>query len=253
MKTPLPHLLFVVTVLTAGCDSSPSPKPPNAMSEVSTWNETTREELRESLRDRILGEVRLAKSDHNEIIETCREVYIADGCPEEERETFVRYATNELKSAAARHSAAQAEWPAETDCDRLDRVEAVLRGRGILLWQVSPCCDTCTGGELPDRIDEIKQRHPAFRDQVRGYAFFIDQNMPDMLAEGTHISIYLAYGWFSPDDSNVAPDAYEKNALKIAREVCDCLREHGFEPDWDGSLSKKVGISLNWQRRTMLK
>ena len=127
-------------------------------------------------------------------------------------------------------------WPPETDCDRLDRVEETLRGRGILLWQVSPCCDTCTGGELPDRIDEIDRRYPGFRDRVRGYAFFIDQNMADMLAEDTQVSVYLAYGWFSPDDSTVAPEVYESKALGIAREVCDCLREHGFEPDWDGSL-----------------
>jgi hypothetical protein len=222
------------------------------MSEDSTWNDTTRGKLRERLRTLVLGEVRLANSDHDDIIQICREVYIEDECPEDEWGMFVRFATDELEKAATRHSTEQAMWPRETDCDRLDRVEALLRERGVLLWQVSPCCDTCTGSELPDRIDEIDRRHPGFRNRVRGYTFFIDQNMADMLTEDTHVSVYLGYGWFSPDDSSVAPEVYKRNALGIAREVCDCLREHGFEPDWDGSFSKKIGVSLNWQRRTML-
>ncbi len=222
------------------------------MSENSTWNDTTRQDLRENLRNRVLGELRLAKRHHDDIIQFCREVYIDDDCPEDEREAFIRFASDELEKAATKHSMEQAAWPCETDCDRLDCVETTMRGRGILLWQVSPCCDTCTGSELPDRIEEIELRHPGFRDRVRGYAFFIDQNMPDMLAEDIHISVYLAYGWFSHDGSSVDPEVYEANALEIARELCDCPREHGFEPNWDGSFSKKIGVSLSWQRRTML-
>ena len=222
------------------------------MSEDSTWNDTMREVLRESLRNRVVGEVRLAKSNHDDIIQLCREVYIDDECPQNERDVFIRFAKDELEKVATRHSMEQTAWPLQTDCDRLDRVEVTLRERGILLWQVSPCCDSCTGGELPDRIDEIERRHPGFRDRIRGYAFFIDQNMADMLADDIRISVYLAYGWHSPNGSSVAPDVYEMKALGIARDICDCLREHGFEPNWDGSLSKKIGVSLNWQRRTLL-
>ncbi|MBN2477440.1 MAG: hypothetical protein JXB62_22735 [Pirellulales bacterium] len=257
MKIAVKCLPIAVALLTAGCGSpqspmSQTPTTPNTMTEDSTWNDTTRSDLREALRNHVVGELRLANSDHDEIIQACREVYIEDECPEDEWESFVRFATEELRKADSAHSAAQATWPRETDCDRLDHVEATLRDRGILLWQVSPCCDTCTFGELPDRIDEIDRRYPGFRGNVRGYAFFIDQNMADMLATDTDISVYLAYGWFSQDDSSVAPEVYKQNALGIAREVCDCLREHGFKPNWDGSFSNKIGVSLNWQRRTML-
>lgn len=222
------------------------------MIESQAWNDNTREDLRETLRIQVLGEVRLANSNHDDILQSCREAYIEDECPEDEWDIFIRFAADELKQAYARLSAEQEAWPRETDCDRLDRVEADLRDRGILLWQVSPCCDTCTGSELPERIDEIDKRHPGFRERVRGYAFFIDQNMPEMLAESSQLSVYLAYGWFSPNDSDVAADVYESNALGIAREICNCLREHGFDPDWNGDFSKKIGVSLNWQRRTML-
>lgn len=247
----------IVLLLTAGYGGQQLPTPktpltPNTMPQDSEWNDTTRSELRETLRNFIVGEVRLAKSSHDDIIQTCREVYIEDGCPMEECESFVRFASDELKKAEAEHLAAKATWPPETDCDRLDDVEATLRDRGILLWQVSPCCDSCTVGELPDRIEVLEQRYPGFRNKMRGYAFFIDQNMADMLAEDTAVSVYLGYGWLSEDESSVAPDVYERNALDIAREVCDCLHEHGIEPNWDGSFSKKIGISLNWRRRTML-
>ncbi|MBA4032629.1 MAG: hypothetical protein C0478_17315 [Planctomyces sp.] len=245
--------MIIGAVLTTGCGNSQSPTSPIAMSEDPTWNDTAREELRESLRRCILGELRLAKREHDDIIQSCQEVYIDDQCPEDEQETFIGFAKDELKRVAGEHLIGQAVWPPETDCERLDRVEAKLRDQGILLWQVSPCCDTCTSSELPDRIDEIERRHPGFRNRVRGYAFYIDQNMPDMLADDNHISVYMAYGCLSADESSNDPDAYEAKALGIAREVCDCLREHGFEPDWDGSFSRKIGVSLNWQRRTMLK
>jgi hypothetical protein len=101
-----------------------------------------------------------------------------------------------------------------------------------------------------DRIGIVERRYPGFH--ARGYAFFIDQNMPEMLADSTRLSIYLAYGWLSPDDSRVAPDAYAEAALGIAREVCECLSDEGFEVAWDGTLSHKIGISLDWQRRTAL-
>jgi hypothetical protein len=98
----------------------------------------------------------------------------------------------------------------------------------------------------------IDERDPSFRGRVRGYSFFIDQNLPENLAEDSNISVYLAYGWLSKDESEVADEVYQKNALGIGREVCECLRDEGFEANWDGNLSRKIGLSLNWQRRTML-
>jgi hypothetical protein len=222
------------------------------MDNEQVWNDESRENLRATLRWVVLGELRLARRDREAILEVCREVYIQDECPECEWDTFIQFATDQLNRVANEIASEKAKWPAKTDCDRLDRVERALRERGILLWQVSPCCDTCTCGEISDRIDVINRRHPGFRDRIRGYAFFIDQNMPEMLSDGTELSVYLGYGWLSPDNKEVPPKAYEKNALGIAHEVCNCLRDEGFETDWDGTLARKIGLSLNWQRRTML-
>jgi len=217
------------------------------------WNDEAREALKNSIRSMILGEIRLSKLEPEEILENCREVHIEESCPESERDEFIRFSAEELSRAQKRHAAEQADWPEQTGCDRLDRVEATLRDRAILFWQASPCCDTCSVGELPARIKMIDARHPGFCDRVRGYAFFIEQNMPESLAATTRLSVYFAYGWFSPDRKDVPPDEYEKHALAIAREVCAALRDEGFEVDWDGNFTSKFGISLDWRRRTALK
>lgn len=138
----------------------------------SIWNQETRDDLRKTLQWVILGELRLAKRRHKDILALCREVYIQDTCPENEWDSFDRFSAEELQRVTSRLDSEKSEWPESTDCDRLDRVENTLRERGILLWQASPCCDTCTGGELPDRIKAIEKRHPGFRDKLRGYAFF---------------------------------------------------------------------------------
>jgi hypothetical protein len=222
------------------------------MGNEQAWSDESQENLRETLRCLILGELRLARRNHEEILDTCREVYIQDECPEREWDMWIEFVTDELNRAATLLASEKATWPEVTDCDRLDRVEVALRERGILLWQVSPCCDSCTWGELAARIDVINRRHPGFRDRIRGYAFFIDQNMPEGLSDSTELTVYIGYGWFSPDNKEVAPESYVKNALVIAREVCECLRDEGFEANWDGSFARKIGVSLSWQRRTML-
>ncbi|MHC5537129.1 DUF6891 domain-containing protein [Singulisphaera rosea] len=222
------------------------------MADEPVWNDESRNELRETLRNAILGDLRLAKLDREQILQNCDEVYIQEESPEPERESLLQYAADELSRIAAQLESEAATWPEETDCDRLDRVESDLRDRGILLWQASPCCDTCTHSEISDRIDVIDDRDPGFANRVRGYSFFIDQNLPEYLAENTKLSVYLGYGWISPDDSEVAQEVYQSNALAIGREVCECLKVNNIKLDWDGKLSQKIRVSLNWQRRTML-
>jgi hypothetical protein len=119
------------------------------MSGEKTWNDELREKLRRSLRSVIVGELRLAKRGDEDIFEICRDAYINEECPERERDEFMQFAALELERTAAELASEQATWPSETDCDRLDRVETALRDRGIVLWQASPCCDTCTGANFP--------------------------------------------------------------------------------------------------------
>ena len=163
--------------------TSPSPSSPAPAERV--WDESSRKDLQDWIRNDIRGEVRLRSRDNDDILEKCFEAYIQDECPEEEWEIFQQIAKVELQKALEEYERDQETWPEETDCDRLDQVEKELRDKGILLWQVSPCCNSCSASELPDRIDEIDERFPGFRGVVRGYAFFHDQSMPDELADST--------------------------------------------------------------------
>ena len=221
------------------------------MSNEQVWDDNAREDLREQLRSSIRGELRLAKRDHEEILQNCGEVYIEDA-PESEKGEFNQFSAAELERAAAQLEAERHSWPEETECDRLDRVERALQEQGVMLWQASPCCDNCTRSEFGERMAVIEARDPSFRNRVRGYAFFIDQNLPESLADDSNLSIYLGYGWLSKEDGEVADEVYQKNALAIGHEVCKCLRDEEFEVNWDGNLSHKIGLSLNWQRRELL-
>lgn len=222
------------------------------MSEQPEWNEEQAESMREQIRYSILGEVRLNRRDEDELIEHFSYYLEDDEIPDHARPDFEKFIAEEVRETIARIAQGSIGWPAETDCERLDRVEESLREAGILFWQASPCCDNCTLGELQERIDVLEERYPGFEDELRGYSFFIDQNLPDNLAETTKISVYLAYGWIPDSDEEIPKDEYQALSLGIAREVCRHLQDEGFEVDWDGSISKKIGISLNWQRRERL-
>jgi hypothetical protein len=222
------------------------------MSEDEAWDDDARNRLFETLKRYILGEVRLARRTDEEIFENCRAVYIQDDCPDEEAFEFVNFASDELNVVKRGVESEMAGWPQETDCDRLDRVERALQERGIALWQASPCCDTCTMSEFRERIDIIESRCAGFRERLRGYSFFIDQNLPEQLAESRDISVYLAYGWVSPDGQDIEHDLYEQRALGIGRDVCAALHDEGFEPSWNGDFDKKILVSINWQRRSLL-
>lgn len=114
------------------------------MNKEQVWDDDTRLQPFERLRSTIIGELRVAKRVHKEILESSREVYIQDDCPENECDEFIQFAADEIKRGVTLLESEKATWPEETDCDRLDRVESTLRERGILLWQTSPCCNTCT-------------------------------------------------------------------------------------------------------------
>lgn len=224
--------------------------PAAAATPAESWNDEARDELRESLRAAVHGEIRLNRAEPATILQNCSEAYIEDQAPEAEWNDLRDFVSRQIRELGARFIQEQASWPAETDCDRMDQAEAELRHRGILLWQVAPCCDTCSNAELPDRIDVVEQRHPGLRQKLRGYAFFIDQHLPEMLAKSTTVSLYLAYGWIPPEGSDVADEEYAAQAVAIGQEIRTCLEQHDFEVEWNGELSRKIGLTLNWQRRT---
>jgi hypothetical protein len=223
------------------------------MTNDNQWDDTSRQNARESITRYIQGSLRLAKLQHEEIITNAFEIYVMDECPESEQAVFQNFARTELARLDHELGIEKVTWPAITDCDRLDAVQQSLLENNIVFWQASPCCDSCTMGEFEDRIKLLENHCPGIDDRIRGYAFFIDQNLPEYLSKSSTMAVYLAYGWISFDRNPVDEVTYNNKAIEIAHEVCDALNVEGFVTNWNGELSNKIMLRLNWQRRTLLK
>jgi hypothetical protein len=142
-------------------------------------------------------------------------------------------ATRLTETALAAHARAEQEWPAVTDCDRLDRAFAELEAAGIVARQDFSCCGTCGVGEI---LDEIEKVVASGRD-VRGYTFYHLQDT-ESAVEGH--GICLSYG---------AREHDELAALAIGREIVSTLQRHGFAPEWPGTWDKRISVPLDWKRR----
>ncbi|MEZ6003318.1 MAG: hypothetical protein R3F33_03930 [Planctomycetota bacterium] len=209
-------------------------------------------DLRADLRAVVWGEVRLNQLASDQIVEKAREIYLVDQCPPELEPGYVDYLQEQIQLATETLSQEQADWPAETDCDRLDAVEAELREKGILFWQVSPCCMSCSWGDVPLRIDFIESRFPGFRARIRGAAFFYDQSLAEELADNDEITLALAYGQYSQDEQPISEEAEERESVAIGHEVVSCLKRHRLKPEWTGNFDRKILVPVRWQRRTIV-
>jgi hypothetical protein len=138
-----------------------------------------------------------------------------------------------LDAALAAHSVEQASWGERTDCDRLDSAFAALERGGIVMRQNFSCCGTCGSAEI---WDEVKAFETGGR-RAYGYAFY---HMQDTESAVEGYGLYLNYG---------ACEEGEEPAIATGRAIVDELARHGLETDWDGTLDKRIGVSLDWKRR----
>jgi len=136
-----------------------------------------------------------------------------------------------LREALAEYARASADWPAVTDCDRLDAAFAALEEGGIVARQNFACCMSCGSAEIWDEM-EGEGTVP-----VRGYTFYHEQDT-EAAVEGN--GVYLAYG---------AVEEGEAASLVVAREVVARLEAAGLSPEWNGSIDRRIAVPLNWKRR----
>ncbi len=163
----------------------------------------------------------------DEIIDTALAYAEADG--DAQRVEAERATDAALKA----HASAQAEWPETTDCDRLDAAFAALEADGIISRQDFTCCGSCGAAEIWDHVQAAEGAGlPA-----RGYAFFHQQDT-ESAVEGD--GLYLNYG--SIEESAPA-------AVAIGHEIVAKLNAHGLQTDWSGSISERIGVSLDWKKR----
>jgi hypothetical protein len=139
----------------------------------------------------------------------------------------------EIGQAFADHFAAQATWPEITDCDRLDSAFQALNEGGIVAVHDFTCCQSCGLAEIGEEIGAAIRRGI----DVSGFVFYHQQDT-DNAAQGH--GLHLTYGHV---------DGGEINGIAIGRIVVSALNAAGLETEWNGTLGKRIGVHLAWQRR----
>lgn len=183
----------------------------------------------EELRTYISRDVKGGYAAYDEIVDNALEIVSGDY----DSEMMRPHAQRMFDEEVALHRAAEWEWPAVTDCDRLDEVFASLEARGIVCRQNFSCCGTCGSAEIWNEIKEATDAGLS----VRGYAFF---HMQDTHSAVDGYGLCLNYG---------AVEEGEQAALDVAREISRELETSSLKVDWDGTWQKRIAVKLDWMRR----
>lgn len=140
--------------------AAPASRPPPAMTSRSADQQV-------EVRDFVRRQVRDGFTPLDGIVASAPEMF-EDGEPEAIR----TLAATALREELALLETEQRGWPAETDCDRLDRAFAELERAGVVARQNFTCCQTCGHAEIGDEGDKLKA--PGGR--IRGYTFYHSQD-----------------------------------------------------------------------------
>lgn len=182
----------------------------------------------DDLRNYAVREVSAGFETRDEICDTVRNAY-------EDEATSVQLDRIPMMvdDAIVAHRRAQVTWPTITDCDRLDAAFAALEEQGIVARQNFTCCGTCGVAEIGD---EIAATEAAGR-PVDGYAFY---HMQDTESAVEGYGVYLNYGAVSEDDAA---------QVGVGHRIAEVARAAGLTVDWNGELSQRIKIELDWKRR----
>lgn len=124
----------------------------------------------------------------------------------------------------------QKQWSGPSDCDRLIQAFEVLRSNGVVCCENFSCCGNCGSHEVWEVI-EVAQ---SMGREIQGYVFYHQQDT-DNAVEGH--GLYFNYG--SVDGASET----------IAAQLVAELQKAGLSPTWNGSLSTRVFVPLEWKRR----
>jgi len=132
--------------------------------------------------------------------------------------------------------AAEATWPQETDCDRLDNAFGRLNEQGV-------CALQWAGNTISEGMESVSD---AINDEgvpegrYQGFCFFHSQDIDRALGDE---GLMLAFG---PVDSDE-----DEDAVRIGRLVCEAFQREGLQTDWKGTADSRINLPrLRWQRRT---
>jgi hypothetical protein len=131
--------------------------------------------------------------------------------------------------------ASQAEWPAVTDCDRLDTAFDRLNNGGVIAMHNAGM----TQSDGYDDFQLVYSRHPKPH-EVIGYCFYHGQDLARVVRGGP---LYFAFG---PCD----PHREELLGPQVGQVIVQELSDVGLVTEWPGTFNQRILIPhFNWQRR----
>ena len=144
------------------------------------------------------------------------------------RTAVVRLADLELAAQRERERL----WTEPTDCDRLDQAFAALEKNGIIARQNYSDCQTCGVAQISEEMAKLHQAGKP----VRGYVFYHEQDT-EGAADG---GLYLSYG---------AENGEGQDSVAVGRDIVRELDHHRLKTVWNGDLSERINVQLDWRRR----
>ena len=186
-------------------------------------------DLLDDVRDQVRRDVAAAFEPPEVILESAIDVFAG----EIDAARLEAHARRCLDEELAAHAEAQAQWPAPTDCERLDAAFAALERQGVVTRQNFSCCGSCGALEIRTEMKNEEARGA----RVSGYAFYHAQDT-ESAVHG--YGLCLNYG--AREDGKAA-------ALAVGRQICEELERHGLTADWNGSWDRRIEVPIDWKRR----
>ena len=132
-----------------------------------------------------------------------------------------------------RKAQAEKQWPAVTDCDRLDTVFAGLATTGV--FTAHNAGFTMQEGRW--EVERAIAEQPA--GAYHGFCFYHTQDL-HRAVDGT--GLYLGFGDLMDDDART---------VVVGRQIRQAFEQAGFEVDWDGTADTRINLpAIDWKRRT---
>ncbi len=142
------------------------------------------------------------------------------------------------RACAAKH-AAEAEWPAQTEYDRLETAFAQLREEKIIALHRA-------GNTLADGQDDVRDAwRAAGRDAsgIVGCCFYHAQDLERAVRTGR---LHLAFsGGLIPEIAR-----REANTVAVGQRIAALLQGVGFVVHWSGNIDERIEVDLGqWRKR----
>ena len=127
---------------------------------------------------------------------------------------------------------AEAAWPVEKKCDRLNLAFESIQSQQIVAIQNA-------GYDMSDGFTEVAEvLQQVGRDSMRGYCFYHGQDL-ERAVEGE--GLLLAFG--DLDDTLAGK-------IDVGKTIINVMQTHGFEVAWDQDPKQRISIGpFEWRRR----